>query len=231
MIKLFKYNQNESDIKGLKFIPDLIEYKNSDDWIPEAYIDGVLTNIQDKHNKITQEFSENNKQVLKSLMDDLEQKNKLNVILEIGVNRSREYSSTQFILKNKSLHTKYIGIDLEQSLIDTIYNESLNNFGLATNSSNYEQIVGYLNYLNVGMVDLFIIDGWHSVDQVVKDWRFTNLLNLGGHVLMHDTNYHPGPYCVYEAIDSDYYIKQKHSTTLEHDWGVATATKIKQYIL
>ena len=36
MMKLFKYNQNESDIKGLKFIPDLIEYKNSDDWIPEA---------------------------------------------------------------------------------------------------------------------------------------------------------------------------------------------------
>jgi len=230
-MKLFKYNQKKSDINGLKFIPDLIEYKNSDDWIPEAYIDGVLTNIHDKHNKITQEFSENNKQVLKSLIDDLEQKNKLNTILEIGVNRSGNYSSTEFILKNKLKHTKYIGIDVQQYLIDTVYNENLNNFGLATDSSNYQIIVNYLNSLNIEKIDLFIIDGWHSVDQVVKDWKFTNLLNVGGHVLMHDTNYHPGPYCVYEAIDTEYFTKEKYFTNLEYDWGVTTATKIKEYIL
>jgi len=228
-MKLFKYEELKSNINGLKFIPNLLEYDNNNDWIENVYMSNIVTNINEKHQKITKEFSEKNKLVLKALIDDLKAKNMFNVILEIGVNRSGEHSSTQFILNNKTKDTKYIGIDMQPGLIASIYSEQQNNYGLATDSSNYDQILKYINSLGVSKIDLFIIDGWHSVNQVVKDWKFTDILNLNGHVLMHDTNYHPGPYCVYEAIDENYYKKEKHLFSELYDWGVATATKIKNY--
>ena len=45
-----------------------------------------------------------------------------------------------------------------------------------------------------------------------------------GVVVMHDTNEHPGPFAVFEAIDERLFDKTKHCTE-GPDWGIATAVR------
>lgn len=220
---MFSYNKKESDVNGLSFIPDL-PGQNDEDFINN--VNGV--ELSYKHGRVEQEFSINNQTILINVIKDLKVENRLNTILEIGVNRSGERSSTRLILDNKE-NAKYIGVDVNKTLIDSIYNLENNCYGIVEDSSNTKIILDYLNSINVSSIDLFMIDGYHSINQVIRDWAFTNILAVGGYVLLHDTNYHPGPYCVYDAIDTNFYEKKKFFTNLEFDWGIAKAKKIKEY--
>lgn len=223
---LFQFSEQPTDIPGLKFRPS-IENLDDADWIPVGQQNGQEVHLQYKHDAIKQEFSDANKGVLGGIVKWLEVNGGCKTILEIGVNRSGQHSSTQFLLDLKAPETKYIGVDLRPELIASVYNPANNVFGLATNSSNYDLISSYVHDVSGGMtLDLLIIDGWHSINQVLEDWKFTRILRPGGYVLMHDTNFHPGPYCVYEAIDDIKFRKEKHLTDQELDWGVATAQKL-----
>lgn len=81
-----------------------------------------------------------------------------------------------------------------------------------------------MKYINVQNIDFLFIDGLHSINQVVSDWKYTEKLSDIGIVGMHDTNAHPGPYCVYDAIDETIFRKKKYCPN--NDWGIAFAEKI-----
>jgi hypothetical protein len=181
--------------------------------------------MQHKHDRITVEFSSENKRVLADVLDELKAKNKLNSVLEIGVFRSKAESSTKVILDNKLDTTKYFGIDLLEQNLVPIRDDSKNVFALCTNSSNLDEIMNFCKSHSVEKFDLILIDGWHSINQVVLDWRFVEHLNDGGFVVMHDTNYHPGPHCVFDAIDETKFEKARRAIA-EFDWGIATARKL-----
>lgn len=221
---MFKYEKQKSNINGLSFIPNLVG-QNDRDFINN--VNGI--DLSYKHGRVPEEFSVYNKTILANTIKDLRYQNALKCVVEIGVNRSGNKSSTQFILQNKDPETIYIGIDINPQMIESVYCPEKNTFGLVTDSSNHSKIMEYLIELKAYRIDLFMIDGNHSINQVCKDWVLTNALNIGGYVLLHDTNYHPGPYCVYEAIDEEFYEKQKYFTDMEFDWGIAKAKKIKEY--
>ncbi len=212
-----------TDIFGLKFRPSVGDSFDALDWSNLGNVNGQVVDMNYKHEQIKVEFSDNNKKALLEVMSKLQTESKLNSIIEIGVNRSGEVSSTVCMLGNKPKETKYFGIDLMEHNLSNVRNHEQNVFCLATNSSNFNEIMNFCRGHGVDKFDLVLIDGYHSINQVMDDWRLVQHLNVGGYVVMHDTNYHPGPFCVYEAIDEEYFEKVKHFTDLDLDWGIAVA--------
>ena len=66
-------------------------------------------------------------------------------------------------------------------------------FTYRQDSSNYDAVKQKLATLGVTELDFIFIDGYHSVNQVLLDWEYVNLLSPWGVVAFHDVNYHPGP--------------------------------------
>ena len=137
-------------------------------------------------------------------------------ILEIGVN---DYTGclSRVLIDNKKTETKYLGVDINPvPFID----ESKNQFGIQTDSANYEQIMAFANSKGIFSFDFIFIDGWHSVNQVLKEWRFIEHLTKDGILAMHDTNYHPGPKLFIENLNTERYIVEKHCTNSD-DCGIS----------
>lgn len=221
---LFPFEEKSTDIYGLKFRPSINKGFDALDWSDKGMVNGSPVFLGPKFGQITIEFSAKNKKALLEVLANLKEQGRLNSILEIGVFRSREESSTRVILNNKLPETKYLGIDLVENNLSTVRNHENNVFGLACNSSNYDIILKYAkDVCGVEQFDLVLIDGYHSIDQVMDDWRFVKNLAPKGVVLMHDSNYHPGPYCVFEAIDEKLFDKEKLCVD-PIDWGLAKAT-------
>lgn len=145
------------------------------------------------------EFSPCNREALLNSFSEI--RDNCKAILEIGVHRSGQKSSTQALLDSKLNSTQYVGIDiLDKSYLN---NKELNIHTIRTDSSNYYQVVGFLSSLGIDQIDYFFIDGWHSINQVLKDWEYTKLLSPNGIVGFHDTTRHPGPKAFIEALDPD----------------------------
>jgi len=209
--------KSSTNIYGLSFEK---RYGNSDDdkdWIDNGF--------QHLHQTIKEEFSANNKKILLECINKLKNKKSFNSILEIGVNRSRENSSTQFIFQNKPQETKYVGVDANCILINEVYNPDKNIFGICSYSQNFDTISNYLNELNISELDLIIIDGWHSINQLYLDFQYTKYISKNGIVFFHDTNYHPGPKVLLECINNNIFNVYKFFEN-EIDWGVAYIEKI-----
>lgn len=224
-MKRFDYKETPTEAYGLKFRPTVSERFDNMDFSQTGIIDGQEVDLSEKHNLIKVEFSDLNKSVLVDVMNDLNSKGTLNSILEIGVYRSHGASSTSVILSEKPWETKYFGIDLLERHLAPIRNHGLNVFCFHENSSNAVSIMEKCKERGVEKFDLVLIDGNHSINQVMDDWRFAEYVNPGGCVLMHDTNYHPGPYCVYEAIDEKLFDKKKFAEEEALDWGISLARK------
>lgn len=174
------------------------------------------------HSTIKVEFSEKNKKVLGDILSNNDIKN----ILEIGIARSRESSSTFHILNNKSDNTKYIGIDVNKDCVNQIRKwDRPNAHAFVCNSSDTEKIEDILRNLGVDELDLFIIDGYHSINQVYDDFKLAKKVKKGGYVLLHDTNYHPGPSNLLDSVDETIFEKKVYFQG-EEDWGVATLKRI-----
>lgn len=170
---------------------------------------------------VNKEFSTLNKIALKKKF--LSIKNECKSILEIGIHRNNNDSSTMVFLDNKNDNTFYFGIDIEdKSYLD---NAEKNIYTIKTDSTNLEEIMQFVNSKNVFHFDFIFIDGWHSINQVLKDWRFTDYLSNIGIVGLHDTNSHPGPYLVTENINDNIWELNKQCTTRLSDWGISFLTK------
>jgi len=141
-------------------------------------------------------------------------------ILEIGVN---DYIGclSRVLIDNKKDETKYIGVDIN---VVPFKDETKNQFGIETDSANYEEIMSFANSKGVNTFDFIFIDGWHSINQVLKEWRFVEFLSPNGMIAMHDTNHHPGPKFFVDNLNPEKYIIEKQCTE-DNDYGVTFITK------
>lgn len=170
------------------------------------------------------EFSVDDQRVLQEHIQSLLSTKDRLVIVEIGVHRNPyEDSSTGTILQNKRDQDIYIGIDIEdKSFLQSV---EKNIYILRTDSKNFSLVKSLLEQLNCSSIDLFMVDGWHSLNQVYTEWElYTPMMSKGGKVIFHDTNAHPGPYFVTKSIDTTMYHVQKYLNDIQ-DWGITVATK------
>ena len=136
-------------------------------------------------------------------------------ILEIGVeNNPNHLTSTSVFLGSKDDNTKYFGVDIEENI-----------FTIQTRSENIDEVMAYLNSKGVTEIDFLFIDGWHSINQVIKEFEYTKWLSPNGIVGFHDTNHHPGPkYFLEQVIDRNVWeVVECPGDNPMYDFGVAFA--------
>ena len=146
--------------------------------------------------------------------------------MEIGVNRSESYevSSTSTLLKLKPQECMYIGIDLDdKSAINSIEN---NIFTIQGDSANYENLYKLMEWYGHEQIDFMFVDGWHSVNQVLKEWKYWEKMIANGVMAFHDTNYHPGPVALLDAIDTNIFSVEYFGLG-EADWGVGVVQRFE----
>lgn len=160
------------------------------------------------------EFTEANQNSLLEYF--LKVRDNCKAILEIGVCRNGQNSSTYVFLNNKLDNTKYVGIDLEDKSF--LNNTEKNIYTIKDSSSNIESNIEKIKSLEINEFDFIFIDGWHSINQVLTDWEYTNLLSNKGIVGFHDVSCHPGPHAFINAVNK---IKWNVVTnTCPKDWGI-----------
>jgi hypothetical protein len=202
------YVKKTSNINGLSYLPSFKNEPDNDiDWSPWF----------DVGNKISTEISDANKEAL----DDILRKVNVKNVIEIGIARNNARSfTTQLLYAKKGI---YCGIDIEDK---TFLNDSLNRvYTIRANSHDQSTIRSYLNTIGLKKCSVLFIDGWHSVNTVINDWKYTDLLDDNGVVIFHDTNYHPGPHLIIEAVDRSMYRVVKYCDG-GFDWGISAAYKL-----
>ncbi len=138
--------------------------------------------------------------------------------VEIGVenNPDKNQSSTTIILNNKRDDAYYLGIDLldrshldnEENLVRTVQ----------ANSLDIDKIKPYIH----GPIDFLFINGWHSINQVEKEFGlYLPYLAKDGYIGLHDTNHHYGPKWLVEVIDRSIWEVRECPGDPESDMGIA----------
>ena len=173
---------------------DLSEFPGDVDCIEEDY----QSFVNGKGGKTWNEFSDANKRCILEKWQNIE--GQVKVIVEIGVDLSgHDICSTKFFIDNKSDDIIYIGMDIRDV---SYWNDPEKNVHTIINdSSDYPGNLERLKALGVEQIDILMIDGWHSINQVKRDWEYTRLLSPYGFVAFHDTSCHPGPKNFLPAID------------------------------
>ena len=202
---MFSIKQIPEPIIGLKFRPSLEpEHSDDTDFCGEFY------------RPVPREFSRENQEVLRHCLLQVPD---AHCIVEIGVQRNPPpESSTAILLQNKPPAAAYIGVDIEDK--SHIADPVAGIFTLKMDSSDRFKVFALMDQLNLAWIDFLFIDGWHSVRQCLADWQYIERLSPQGIVLLHDTNVHPGPVALFDAIDERLFDKTKHCTG-EDDWGIA----------
>ncbi|NEO33234.1 MAG: class I SAM-dependent methyltransferase [Symploca sp. SIO3C6] len=149
-------------------------------------------------------------------------KNPIFTVMEIGVHRTNNTykSSTIAILEalsRKKNSTFYLGIDLEEKhFLEQQYDNCLT---IKTSSDNQYKIRKTLEERDISQLDLLLIDGDHSIEMMINDWKYADLLREGGLVIFHDVSFHPGPKLIYQCIDEKLF--EKTAIEIPGDWGFA----------
>lgn len=198
-------------IYGLKYVPT----------IGNDNIDSYGKEYNDSKGKIgfRPDYTARNKEKLREELSRLGTNCK--VILEIGLlKRDNDFndSAMKVILENKPEDCIYIGIDIRD--ITGRKNLEKNIHVLKGDSGEIEGVMKYINDLGVNKIDLLHIDGFHSVNQVNKDWRYAEFLSEHGSVILHDTACHPGPSELIKAIDEDMFEVNSFFHDVPNDWGI-----------
>ncbi len=165
------------------------------------------------------EVTDCNRQAL--LFNFLRIKENCKSILEIGIGRNGKDSFSYIFTENKNKDTVYIGIDLDDR---SFLNDEINNIHtFKSDSSDYSNNLKLFESLNVHSFDFIFIDGWHSINQVLRDWEYTNLLTDNGIVGFHDVSCHPGPYYFVKNLNRDKWLVGENCCP--YDWGVSFVSK------
>lgn len=182
--------------------------------------EGILPNFPTWRMK--HDFSTLNQDALKTVFE--ERSINARSIVEIGVSRDikKARTSTTIFLENKKPECVYLGIDIESK---TYLDDKKNNVHtMISDSANIDFIMNRLRKLNVNEIDFLMIDGWHSINQVLKEWEFTKWLSPNGVVGFHDTAYHPGPNRFVNNLDTDKWNVITNACSEEpHDFGIGFA--------
>lgn len=142
-------------------------------------------------------------------------------ILEIGIGRNEQKSFAYVFFRNKKKNTTYIGLDIDDR---SFLRDSENNIHtVQNNSSYYVENLEIFRQIGVTKFDFIFIDGWHSINQVLRDWEYTHLLSDGGIVGFHDTSCHPGPHRFINALDTNKW--EVIQNCCPNDWGIGFAWK------
>lgn len=222
MQTFFKVEKRETSIPGLLYLPSIIDEGVSDS------DDISMKHVHDHgySEALNQPFSVSqcNCAVVKSVMDLIGNNNK--GILEIGLNA--DYDTQSITYQNtihKPLDIPYLGVDVQNR---TYLNKPEKNMHfLWCESRDHIAIKSKLQGIGIDKLSLLIIDGDHSVDSVISDFQLSDVVEVGGIILFHDTNIHPGPCVFLDALDPEYYKVKKHCTEDKADWGIAVAQKLK----
>lgn len=187
------------------------EYNDNDDWTSQCnnfLAEGATWFPQAA-------FSEANRAALKPYVEPW-----MRLIVEIGVSRDGwEFSSTKVLLDNKHPDCRWVGIDIEDR--NWVCENSTNCTFIKNSSWDVEANLSRILEQGHKYIDLLFIDGDHSVNSVLKEWDYAKLINPeGGVVFLHDTNFHPGPWCLCESVDTNLFTVEKMCET-RGDWGVA----------
>lgn len=199
--------EEETNIGGLKFKPKMSQYSNDDDW--------NFTWTTSHNVEITKQSYDLVDRVCRDYMT--------HGIIEIGVSRNGLGSFTNALLTNKPDSIPYLGIDLDDKTY--LNNEEKRVYTIRENSANQHRIREYTKQIGMDKISILLIDGWHSVNMVINDWLYTDMLSDNGIVIFHDTNSHPGPTVFLHAIDEKMYKVEKY---FEHDndYGLSIAYRI-----
>ena len=166
------------------------------------------------------EVTECNRESLKQQF--LKVKDNCKAILEIGIGRNGKDSFATVFFENKNDDTKYVGLDIQDRswLVDC----GENIFTIQGHSSNYDENVKIIkDKFEIGEFDFIFIDGLHSLNQVLRDWEYTNLLSDTGTVGLHDTSHHIGPFLFIRNLDKDKWDVIENACP--QDYGIGFATK------
>jgi len=167
-----------------------------------------------------EEITENNRQSLQEQF--LKVRDKCKAILEIGIGRNGNKSFGHVFFSKKKDETVYVGLDIEDRSWLCDCGENI--YTIQGNSSDYDQIVEIIkNQFNIEQFDFIFIDGLHSINQVLKDWEYTNLLSENGIVGFHDTSHHIGPFLFIRNLDKEKWDVIEN--TCPDDYGIGFATK------
>jgi len=198
-----------SDSYGLKWRPSIApHYPDGLDWLglPGPYPSG--------------HFSDLDHRALEYAYNKLSAPPKL--IVEIGVDVYPP-SSTSTLLKLKPNECTYIGIDIsDKSHLNNVEN---NVFTIQTDSIEYEKLYQLMDSLHLTEIDLFFVDGEHSVNEVLWEWKYWEKMSPNGVMAFHDINFHPGPITVLDAIDRDIFSVEYFGRG-ELDWGVGVVQRL-----
>lgn len=164
-----------------------------------------------------QEFTDCNRSNLYDYF--MKVKDNCSAILEIGVCRNGDSSSTHVFLNNKREDCVYVGIDLDDKSF--LNNSDRRIHTIRGDSSAIQDNYVQMQQWGVNKFDFIFIDGWHSINQVYRDWEYTNWLSPHGIVGFHDVSCHPGPYHFIRALNTDLWTVIIN--TCPDDWGIGFA--------
>lgn len=194
-------------IDGLAFVPT-IEPAHSDrvDYYPEQWSPKGRKDL---------DVSKKNKFILAKELHDAKR------IVEIGV-----HDAGTFLMREKNRNAVYLGIDTQDRSSLNDYRRLIYTLQIDSREIKYVCIILDNVLKKIGFergdlnIDLLFIDGFHSVTQCINDWMYSSLVAPGGVVILHDTNYHPGPIALFEAIDERLWEKEKLCLDPD-DYGIA----------
>ena len=146
-------------------------------------------------------------------------------ILEIGVARDKNGLDcfTYQYLKAKPTDVPYVAIDIDDKSF--LNDESKKVYSIQCKSEEQTKIREFLKENGIDKISILSIDGWHSINAVINDWKYTDLLVKGGVVIFHDSNYHPGVHCFIPFIDKTKYEVTKYFEG-EDAHGITIAKKL-----
>lgn len=214
---MIKINDYFVDVQKLPAFVDGVSY------IPQIRNFGESANDEDSLS-FTSKFGVEVTQANYQLTEDLTRQYAKKGIVEIGVHRNGEGSFTWAMIKNKPKNVVYLGIDVEDR--SSINDKENNVYTIQANSWEQERIRKYMKEIGLNEISILFIDGHHSVNTVVNDWRYSDLLDREGIVMFHDTNYHPGPLVFLDAIDPKKYKVHRYFTDGPADYGIGVAYRI-----
>jgi hypothetical protein len=163
------------------------------------------------------EVTEANRRAVKERF--LKVRDNCKAILEIGVCRNQQDSITHIFLENKLDSTIYLGIDLDDKSF--LNNPEKNIWTIRGNSSSVTEAKEIFKILGIVEFGFIFIDGWHSINQVLIDWEYTEMLSPNGIVGLHDVSSHPGPALFIKALNKDLWEVEENICTKDNGVGFA----------
>lgn len=179
-------------------------------------VERVCANIQSRGEQT--DFTAYNRH---QLLTHLKKNQNCKTILEIGVeNNPNRLTSTSIFLDNKDKDAFYFGVDIEDK--SSLRDEENNVYTIQTLSENINEVMNILYSKGRKEIDFLFIDGKHSINQVIKEWEYTQWLSPEGIVGFHDTNHHPGPrYFIENVIDRNLWeVAEFTGEDLYADFGI-----------